>query len=288
VRENYLKSLNNFFFFGLILFLLIPNSTLAFKIEKYEINFEVQPDMSIREIINITFAEPVWNETIYYKLEGDVFGVNVFADGKEMSYTYSKVDSATLISTHINKSIQRLQFIFLIKGIIFEYKDVKHFFSIIKIPSQTIIKLTLPTGYILSKNDFYPRNAQRYTDGRRIILVWRLNETGEIPLSVKFQPSFSSNQEQLILIVFLFSFSLFFLYFYFKKRIREVFLKGFDETERKIIEILEKEKIIFQNKLEKTLNISRVKVSRTVKKLENKGLVKKEKRGRTNKLIWLK
>ncbi len=244
--------------------------------------------MSIREIINITFAEPVWNETIYYKLEGNVFGVNVFADGKEMSYTYSKVDSATLISTHINKSIQRLQFIFLVKGIIFEYKDVKHFFSIIKIPSQTIIKLTLPTGYILSKNDFYPRNAQRYTDGRRIILVWRLNETGEIPLSVKFQPSFSSNKEQLILIVFLFSFSLFFLYSYFKKRIREAFLKGFDETERKIIEILEKEKIIFQNKLEKTLNISRVKVSRTVKKLENKGLIKKEKRGRTNKLIWLK
>jgi uncharacterized membrane protein len=49
--------------------------------------------------------------------------------------------------------------------------------------------------------------------------------------------------------------------------------------------VLLKEKIIMQNKLEKQLGFSRAKMTRVVKKLEAKGLIEKERVGRTNRLF---
>ena len=43
-----------------------------------------------------------------------------------------------------------------------------------------------------------------------------------------------------------------------------------------------------QNKIEKELHFSRAKMTRLVKKLEAKGLVEKERIGRTNRLFYRK
>ncbi len=66
------------------------------------------------------------------------------------------------------------------------------------------------------------------------------------------------------------------------------FERGFSEDERRLLLILAKEKRIMQNKVGKELKFSRAKMTRLVKKLEAKGLVEKERVGRTNRLFYKK
>ena len=76
--------------------------------------------------------------------------------------------------------------------------------------------------------------------------------------------------------------------FYFRKRSKKDFLTGFRKDEKRAIIYLEQKKDVFQSSFQHELGFSRAKSTRIVKKLEEKGLLRKEEYGRTNKLHWLK
>ena len=59
-------------------------------------------------------------------------------------------------------------------------------------------------------------------------------------------------------------------------------VEGLSEDEQKIINILNKKKQVLQSDLVRELNVSPAKTSLLITELENKGLVKREVRGRTN------
>ncbi len=74
-----------------------------------------------------------------------------------------------------------------------------------------------------------------------------------------------------------------------KKRIEKDFLKILnilDENDKKVIEaLIEKKGEASQSYLGKALGLNKVKISRIISKMENKGIIKKEKKGMTNKVI---
>jgi len=74
-----------------------------------------------------------------------------------------------------------------------------------------------------------------------------------------------------------------------KKRIEKDFLKILnilDENDKKVIEaLIEKKGEASQSYLGKALGLNKVKISRIIAKMENKGIIKKEKIGMTNKVI---
>jgi len=51
---------------------------------------------------------------------------------------------------------------------------------------------------------------------------------------------------------------------------------------------LQQRKVSFQRDLQRELQFSRAKATRIVRTLEQKGLLRKEEHGRTNRLFWLK
>ncbi|MCK5023460.1 MAG: MarR family transcriptional regulator [Candidatus Aenigmarchaeota archaeon] len=73
-----------------------------------------------------------------------------------------------------------------------------------------------------------------------------------------------------------------------RRKVESEFMRGFSEDERKVLTILSQKKICMQKKLEKEFGFSRAKMTRIVKSLECKGLVEKEKIGRTNRLFYKK
>ena len=74
-----------------------------------------------------------------------------------------------------------------------------------------------------------------------------------------------------------------------KKRIEKDFLKILnilDENDKKVIEaLIEKKGEASQSYLGKALGLNKVKISRIISKMENKEIIKKEKKGMTNKVI---
>jgi len=60
-----------------------------------------------------------------------------------------------------------------------------------------------------------------------------------------------------------------------------------DKDEKKVLEIILREKEIIQRKIVSSTNLSKTKVSRIISRLKERGIIEVEKRGRTN-LIKLK
>ncbi|MFW6282786.1 MAG: helix-turn-helix transcriptional regulator [Minisyncoccales bacterium] len=64
------------------------------------------------------------------------------------------------------------------------------------------------------------------------------------------------------------------------------FLNLLEEEDKKVLDMIIKEKgKINQSDLTKKLNFDKVKISRIISKMEKKGILKKEKKGMTNKII---
>jgi uncharacterized membrane protein len=135
-------------------------------------------------------------------------------------------------------------------------------------------------------------NSTKVSDGRHIIVVWKLDEIeGK---SLVFQALYEPVQEMP-------SFIWYFIggvavigivAFFIIKKVRkpqEVILSVLDDYERNIMKtIAESGGEINQRKVVQHTNLSKAKVSRVVKTLEERGLIEVERLGRTNKLRLVK
>jgi len=72
---------------------------------------------------------------------------------------------------------------------------------------------------------------------------------------------------------------------YKKEQKKKLNLDGLDESERKVIDILKKEKAMFQSTLMEKLEIGKVKTTRLLDKLESKQLIIRKRRGMNNVVV---
>lgn len=167
-------------------------------------------------------------------------------------------------------------------------------FSLDQKIDQFTLSLTLPEGMALSDGErlSFADNSTKVSDGRHIIVVWKLDEIeGK---SLVFQALYEPVQEMP-------SFIWYFIggvavigivAFFIIKKVRkpqEVILSVLDDYERNIMKtIAESGGEINQRKVVQHTNLSKAKVSRVVKTLEERGLIEVERLGRTNKLRLVK
>ena len=162
--------------------------------------------------------------------------------------------------------------------------------SIWKDISEAFIAIRLPEGFVLSKNiTINPANALITSDekGRRIVIVWRFNNV-ESNYPLTFQLAYESTFKefvfpwQVIPIIVIATFIISFIIYRRLRKPEELILSVLDEYERKVMEIVKNAKEIRQKKIVQQTNLSKAKVSRVIKSLQERGLVEVEKRGRTN------
>ena len=154
------------------------------------------------------------------------------------------------------------------------------------------IKLILDQGFVVNQEDIFPPASEINSDGKRIIIIWNYNNktSGDnIPLFVTFASSKYDWNYILIILVIIFAFALivwgvyYFIKFKKKKGNYEDYLI---DAEKKAIEELKKSdrNEMWQKQLQLKTGFSKAKLSRVIRNLESRSLVKKIPFGNTNKI----
>jgi DNA-binding transcriptional ArsR family regulator len=172
--------------------------------------------------------------------------------------------------------------------------------------SRVTSLVTLPIGMIIKdENDIFPSGYRTLSNGRNILVYWELenvSRTQPLGFRVKYQ-SIQPSQEifnRFYLLILVLLIVLFFVGLYALKkrkvivrkiiRVRpeKIVMEVLDEYEKKVYEIVKEAGKIKQNEVVTKTGFSKARVSRVLKSLANKKLVKVEKRGRTNIVEALK
>lgn len=280
--------------FFLIMFLL---PTMAFANIQYY-GSDVRLFANGRSVVKLTytFSEPVktFNFTVLGKVENLQANSIAGVVNCDVEFTGTSYIRCTLPLTEEKRTVE----------ITFETQDFtkqlgEKFlfsadFSLDQKIDQFTFSLTLPEGMALSEGErlSFADNSTKVSDGRHIIVVWKLNEIeGK---SLVFQALYEPIQEMPSFIwyfvggVAVVSVAAFFIV----KKVRkpqEVILSVLDDYERNIMKtIAEAGGEINQRKIVQHTNLSKAKVSRVVKALEERGLIEVERLGRTNKVRLVK
>jgi DNA-binding transcriptional ArsR family regulator len=172
--------------------------------------------------------------------------------------------------------------------------------------SRVTSLVTLPIGMIIKdESEIFPSGYRTLSNGRNILVYWELenvSRTQPLGFRVKYQSIQPSSEifNKFYLLILLLLIALFFVTLYalkkrkvvVKKIVRikpeKIVMEVLDEYEKKVYEIVKEGGKIKQNEIVAKTGFSKARVSRVLKSLSEKKLVKVEKRGRTNIIEILK
>lgn len=160
---------------------------------------------------------------------------------------------------------------------------------------QTAASVRLPEAYALTKTSAIPSVSPPtnsiVSDGRRIIVNWNIaNITTDqsLKLQTLYEPIGNEFPTSFIILGIASFLVLGGLGTFFYRRIKkpkEIILSVLDDFERKVVEVITVAGgEINQRKVVAETNLSKAKVSRVVKRLQERGLIEVTRLGRTNKL----
>jgi uncharacterized membrane protein len=152
-----------------------------------------------------------------------------------------------------------------------------------------LLKLILPQGstvYKINNKPVVSPEAEITTDGQRIILQWEdsLNQGNERVFLASYT---SPNQASYLLplLGIIAAITLFGgLYLYTHTRSKKIVYKALSEDEQTVYEIVKKEKGTTQDRVREISGFSKSKLSKVVRNLEHKGVLRKVPYKKTNKL----
>jgi DNA-binding MarR family transcriptional regulator len=268
-----------------IILLALPAAHAQAGIIDYNLTLEIE-GKSVKEHALILF-EDINASFVVFKTE-QISDLEVYDSRGELSYSYGQAEGGGFQIKVFPKGDRLLELFFRSDRLIFSSDSISQLFLelSLEIPVRRLhVDVILPPGD--QANFYFPQNAKIGSDGKRIILSWDFESPTSIPLSVKYEPATKEQVLPLIALGILVAASLSVAYF-FRRRAKQAFFTTLYEDERLVVERLATKKVLWQNKLEKELKFSRPKMTRIVKKLEERGWVAKERRGRTNKLTWIK
>lgn len=261
--------------------------------EKADVVFSIRDDLSVGETISIDFGQPM-NSSIDYRLDEEVKSIEVKDSKTSLAHELIKSDSGYILRIQPQGDSQ-LTISFVSNRLVFQNSGVYQFFTELSLDARIIdVRIVLPEGYGVYRNSYRPGDASVSTDGRNIEISWSLSDSEPRIFSVKFERlNMEFNLWIAATITALAAAA--FIYRHHKKvsrhakeNARQEFFTGFREDEKKVIEYMEKHKTAYQNKVEQEFKFSRAKMTRIVQKLAEKRLLAKKRKGRTNRLTWLK
>ncbi len=183
-----------------------------------------------------------------------------------------------------------------------EIEDETLFTADVKTPQDVkkmVLKVVLEKGYVLieepegstTKIPYSPKDGNEGSDGRRIFIEWERNDVkkGEgIDVSVTYErilPRVEGNQNIIFLMIGLLILIIIMLVGIRSRGKQDVDTSILKENEKRVIGIIkERGGMCKQRAIVRETDFSKAKVSRLVKDLEERGLIKTEKEGRSKKI----
>lgn len=269
-----------------IMVLLLPAAG-AQEFHTYSIKADIT-DNGVLEVVEITFSGI---SELTYVAEGEIKQVTLTSnDGGVVYNIESGLTSYVVVSNLSDKEHLKLSFftdtplIKLDKTIEALFKlrfpvDVQEFSFLAVLPDQAL-PFSTEDGFSI-----FPSPDNQFIDRKRYNVLWEESNLGagdENTYSVTYTtPGRNYLPYALALFVLLGA-----VYWLIRsdRRKNELFFKGLGTEERKVVELLMERKEAYQHDLMKEIGLSKVKMTRVVQKLEEKGIIEKKQVGRKNKL----
>jgi len=273
----------------LVLLLLIIPSVLAADIDTYSLDYTIISD-KISVKTTIEFQESQTN--LELTLPQDAKAIEV----KELNFeTIELSDSIKLIIQNQEFNIVELQYI--TESLVEKSTDYFFITDLSNIEANNInIKLTLPEKAILkypltsNQASIIPSTSKVTTDGKSIMIQWDKSDLISKTILVIYNQEESNSILLFILIpILIIAIALFFIKLKPKaikqKSSEKDITKNLFEEEKKIVEVLlENKEGIWQKQLQLKTGLTKVKLSRKIRNLEEKGVLEKIPYGNTNKI----
>lgn len=267
---------------------LFPSPTWAQNFDTYSIKAAISQNTASEEI-EITFKDLT---ELSYLIDGDIRGVNVSSNDGKIEYSvHNDLPSYIVISGLEGKSHLKLRFD-TPAPIRQEKRGTEALFKIrfpINATRFTMTVILPPNAVPLSTKSTYsifPTPDEQYTDDGRYVVEWKrdhIKEGGELTFSIDYTRPQMQRQILPYVLIGMMTLAIIFFAFYFKKRKKELFLKGLGQDERAVVELVMDGRKD-QQEIRNVLGFNKVKMTRVVQRLEKKGVLKKEKRGKRNRL----
>ncbi|MFH0832495.1 MAG: hypothetical protein V1900_02110 [Candidatus Aenigmatarchaeota archaeon] len=284
----------------LVLLMIVPITHA--NLNEWNIEISLNEDKTTQWQVSLLYNENV-TRSDYFVL-AKITGVEVMADDKFVDCIVSRKEVGTSIlceNIHAERVVYRFRAIDMISDFNNNYlKDFKYRFSITQITEKFYLVIKLPLGAGLVEESklgetglktFEPSWGKEGSDGRKIFITWELENpkigTG-IDARIIYEQLFEFSLFPVIIIFALIAILLVVLFFFRRKTIKDM-LPVLNEGERKIMEILLKErKGVDQRIIVKEMDYSKAKVSRIIQNLGDRGLIEKIRKGRSNVIKYKK
>jgi len=285
----------NIIFLLIMLFALVnPAFSIATKYTSYDIKVFLTDEGIVREEVSI-FFDDVKEDFSYYIIH-KAYNIKIFAEKGKLDCKVKYIDFGTLISCeHANSRNFKLSFVVpdLIKrsGNLYYYQDK---FVITEIADFFSLRVYLPEGYILPTNlslsmaPFSPGWGTSGSDGRHIFVEWkkkpRLGDTYYVEVYFeKAKENPTHKYYSLLAIIGIFALLSF---FFFYSRSGNKVIGYLNENERRVIDVIRRHGgKVSQKKICIETDFSKAQVSRILKDMEERGLIRRIKKGRSCDVI---
>ena len=293
-----MKQITAFIFF--VTLLLFFNIAYA-QIQYYVADVAVDEKGGSTVKLTITFAIP--EKTFNFNVIGKIQNFNATSNIEPL-YCSADVRGISLINCNMSltKEKRTLELRFETSDFVKVLENRFYFdanLGLNKNIEEIFVSVRLPEGMALVNENVsdrlsFPENATYFSDGRRIIVLWKLsNLQSDQPL--RFQILYEQVRPQYLQLWYLFVLGLLiltvltFIVLRFFRRPEKLILSVLDEYERNVMNAITKSGgSITQKKVVKETNLSKAKVSRVVRSLAERGLIEVERAGRTNNLKVIK
>lgn len=277
--------------------LLFSMAANAVSIDELNVDVSLNNDGTASWIVDISYNENITQSD--YFLLSDIRNVNVLIGNRPVSCEVTEEEiGASIICTNIYAD--KITYKFLSFGMV---NDIGRFLifnyrlPITQLTDEAFVTVRLPLGTVLAEearlagtglSPFEPEKGIEGSDGRRIFVSWVFADPDlgdNIDISIVYEIISAIDVSQLIVILILIAAVAIIAFLFLHSRrhkIRHV-LPVLTEGERKVMEILLREKKeVDQRNIVKELDYSKSKVSRIIRDLEQRGLIDKRAKGRTN------
>ena len=159
---------------------------------------------------------------------------------------------------------------------------------------KATLKFNLGEGFIIGDSGVYPTDYKIETDGKRINLIWEfenVKKEHDIAIFVSIKDTGSRSFFLYLILIAVISILIVVGFYFFrklknKKVNKGLFEKHLIESEKKVIEELKKadRNEMWQKQIQTSTGFSKAKLSRVIRNLEARKLVRKIPMGNTNKI----
>jgi predicted transcriptional regulator len=274
----------------ILLFTLIPRLVLAEGLYQYSVTIEIYDNNTAHHRLNLIFlnhseksfsinlglARNIMIKTGNCEYKREILGEIVKCNLKPSQRT----DIVILYDTG---NIQRVSNYFVYTNSFKLNFDTENFFVLIKLPEGTGLRKPVDEAYS-------PKNALIGSDGRRTTISWQesnLNSGETFDVSIAFEKIGEAQNSfpfEIILLTVIVVLAILFYHFYSKRSLKLI-MPVLKKDEKIIFDtILKHGNGVKQKIIVKESGYSKAKVSKVLNSLKERGLIRLERVGRTNKI----